>query len=45
MDDFTIEYESFFVDYEPEYDVLDFQMCSGDFVDDVISALLLFRVI
>ena len=37
VDEFPIEYQSFFVDDEPEFDVFDFGMCPMDFIADVIS--------
>jgi len=38
VDEFAIEYESFLVDDEPKYDVLDFNdVCSKDFINKVAS--------
>jgi len=39
VDEFTVEYESFLMDDEPEYDVFDFNdACSMDFITEVASA-------
>ena len=37
MDEFTIEYESFFMDDEPKHDVFDLDMCYVDFIASAIS--------
>jgi len=38
VNEFAIEYKSFFMDDEPKYDVFDFNMCLVDFITDVIFA-------
>ena len=37
VDEFTIEYDSFFMDDEPQYDAFDCDMRSVDFIIDVVS--------
>jgi len=32
VDEVVVEYESFFMDEEPKYDVVNFDMCSVDFI-------------
>ena len=38
MDEFAVEYESFFMDHESKYDVFDFDMCFVNFIVDVAAA-------
>ena len=37
MDKFIVEFKSFFMDDEPEYDVCDSDVCSVDFIANVVS--------
>ena len=41
MDEFTVEYESFFMDNEPEFDVFDFDTYFVDFIAEIASAVIL----
>ena len=44
MNEFAVEYESFFIDSESEYDVFDFDTCFMDFIADVVSTCNTFFV-
>ena len=37
VEELAIEYESFFMDDEPQYDMFDFDTCSVDFIAEIAS--------
>jgi len=44
MDEVVVDNEPFFMDDEPEYDVFEFDMCSVDFITDVVSTYDAFAI-